>query len=159
MLTIQDKLEILETDYNNLLSCYQQVAAGRQEELEKLSSNDLDSLVDFLREKEAIMLQAEVYQKKIQEMQEAIVADFNLESFSLPILKEKIPRESLSQLNSIEELIKILIKELSDLEAQEIELEKMLRKQTKTIEATHGKLQKQKIAKQAYSNVPKPNQK
>lgn len=155
MTGLQQKLVQLEADYHNLLKCYREIAAGREEEISWMKNNDMEALLDYLKEKEAIMDQAELYRRQIQETQALIAAENNLEYFSIPSLKEKLFPTLVEQLDRIGELINTLIEELTTLEVQEKQLEQILRQRTGIISGEVNKSQKQKIAKKAYSNVPK----
>ena len=63
-----------------MLKCYREIAAGR-EEISWMKNNDMEALLDYLKEREAIMDQAELYRRQIQETQALIAAENNLESF------------------------------------------------------------------------------
>lgn len=156
MINLQDTLAQLGAEYGKLVNYYEEIASHSQEEADLIRKNQMAALLDLLQVKEKIMLKAEKCQDRIGNHQAALAKFYKLESFSIPDLLEILPQNEGQQLINLQKLINKLIIQLSDLEKQENDLERLLREYAVTSPAKQAKKQVHAAAKKAYSRVPKP---
>ncbi len=119
MREIRDKIMELTTSYEKQLQLYEEIRVVGAQERELIEQGCLDQLLLVLQKKEAILQEAGAEEVRIRSTQELLVRHFQLDSFSIPRLKQVASSRYYQDLVSLEEVVGRLVPVLEALEEQE----------------------------------------
>lgn len=150
MREIREKLSELATVYQEQLSLYRQIQKVGSGEQELIQDGQLDTLLGVLKRKEELLTKAGTYEERIKEVQGQLARHFDLESFSLPKLKEVAPPYYQEELQTLELAITDLLPILETLEEQERRNEDTLNRYLEMVQGPTRKTPQIRLAGRAY---------